>query len=72
MPMIPRHVLSNIIERDTLAVLGLSDKITLQSVEEIVDEDDEQKPRIKTIASVEQSESGTTINPGANRLRDHN
>ncbi|MBL4701580.1 MAG: amidohydrolase family protein [Phycisphaeraceae bacterium] len=31
MPTIPRHVLTSIIERDTLAMLGLADKITITS-----------------------------------------
>lgn len=72
MPMIPRHVLSNIIERDTLTALGLSDKITLQSIEENPDEDDEQKPRLKTITGIEQSDSNNTFDAGADRMRDCN
>ncbi|MAX24504.1 MAG: hypothetical protein CMJ19_08365 [Phycisphaeraceae bacterium] len=45
MPTIPRHVLSSIIERDTLAVLGLSGKIQLpERSERMLDESDQTKP----------------------------
>jgi predicted TIM-barrel fold metal-dependent hydrolase len=82
MPTIPRHVLTNIIERDTLAVLGLSDKIKITSSKSRLLADDAEadeqkpaKPRLVVSHTISPSVIEDAIakdESGLGRLRDRN
>lgn len=82
MPTIPRHVLTNIIERDTLSVLGLSDKITITSSKSAHLDDDAQtnapgteKPIMvvtRTGGDIAPRSDQNPDEPGMGRLRNRN